>query len=504
MEINPESTALTTAPSHSPALMRVSGQLSVTEKLLAKVDDLLLLPYRKGDKWGFCDRNGIIKIACNYDAVGYFGENKLAMFKDWNYCGLLNKTGLVVVPVIYKKIGYFSEGLCIVWGQNGLAGFVNETGKLIIKCEFLIEDYSVKEASFHEGLVKIKKDGLYGFLNKKGEVVLPFKYSSAGHFSNGLAPVSEYIQVDEYNYEFVYGYIDQKGEYLFDGFSSAEEFSDGWAVINRDFYISLDGKNLYGSGFTEVNSFRDGMGRVRGANWGSRYSINIIGGISKWGFIDKSGYLAIEFIYEDAKDFSEGMAPVKLNGKWGFINKSNEVVISFKYDDAEIFQDGLAAVEEDSKWGVIDNLGNQIVRSRYNAHKCRLINIGKGFFELLPHNDEIFGYVSKGKNIYFGKSDLDELVDLMRFLHKARRRPEFLAFPEEEWVELMIQWMDRNATDIPTLVKKYKMMLDQNINTVKIIKMLLRGNSTINEIAEFCITTPEFVADIQHRLIKSK
>ena len=65
MEPIPNATALTNSAIHLPALARVNAQLAVTEKLLARVEDSLLLPYRKGNKWGFCDRNGIIKIACN-------------------------------------------------------------------------------------------------------------------------------------------------------------------------------------------------------------------------------------------------------------------------------------------------------------------------------------------------------------------------------------------------------------------------------------------------------
>lgn len=320
------------------------------------------------------------------------------MFKYWNYCGLLNKTGLVIVLAVYKEIGYFSEGLCVVWDQNGLAGFVNETGELIIKCEFSIEGYSVKEASFHEGLVKIEEDGLYGFLNKKGEIVLPFKYSSAGHFSNELAPVSEYIQVDEYNYEYVYGYIDQKGEYLFDGFFSAEGFSEDWAVINGDSYLSLSGDVV--PGFAEAKSFSEVMGRVR------------LG--SRWGFINKNGKLAVNLVYNDAKNFSEGLAAVESGGKWGYINKTGGLVIQHQFDLAYSFVNGCAVVGVETDYsdviigedllmdhGIIDVNGDWV----FYPARLELRNVSDGMFGIdkEEHHHELTGYIDAkmGKLFYF-------------------------------------------------------------------------------------------------------
>ena len=46
----------------------------------------------------------------------------------------------------------------------------------------------------------------------------------------------------------------------------------------------------------------------------------------KWGYIDKSGTLVIPARYDDAWDFSEGLAHVNLNGRWFYIDKNgNEV-----------------------------------------------------------------------------------------------------------------------------------------------------------------------------------
>ena len=78
---------------------------------------------------------------------------------------------------------------------------------------------------------------------------------------------------------------------------------------------------------------------------------------SKWGFVDEDRKEIISFIYDDAREFSEGFAAVKLNGKWGFIDETDKEVILFIYDDARKFSDGSAAVKLNHKWGFIDYSG---------------------------------------------------------------------------------------------------------------------------------------------------
>ena len=42
----------------------------------------------------------------------------------------------------------------------------------------------------------------------------------------------------------------------------------------------------------------------------------------KWGFIDETGQIVIEPVYEGVAPFSEGLAAVRLDGKFGYINKA--------------------------------------------------------------------------------------------------------------------------------------------------------------------------------------
>ena len=96
----------------------------------------------------------------------------------------------------------------------------------------------------------------------------------------------------------------------------------------------------------------------------------------KYGFADGNGNIVIPLKYDDAKDFSEGLASVKLNGKWGYIDKSGNEVIPLKYNEADDFSEGIAAVKLDGKRGIldrkcgfIDKNGNVVIPFKYDDAK---------------------------------------------------------------------------------------------------------------------------------------
>jgi hypothetical protein len=85
---------------------------------------------------------------------------------------------------------------------------------------------------------------------------------------------------------------------------------------------------------------------------------------AKWGFIDKTGKIAIEPKFLGAKEFSEGLAAAKQSDKfpsmWGFIDKQGQWVIPPKYYDVHSYCEGVAAFKEKGKWGLMNKKGEII------------------------------------------------------------------------------------------------------------------------------------------------
>jgi hypothetical protein len=70
--------------------------------------------------------------------------------------------------------------------------------------------------------------------------------------------------------------------------------------------------------------------------------------------------------HEKVLDFSEGVAAVKKGGKWGYINKNGTIAVDFLFDDATSFKNGTALVMRDSKAGMIDRKGDFVIEPIYD------------------------------------------------------------------------------------------------------------------------------------------
>ena len=94
----------------SEALVRVSKSLEITSKLLDVKDDTFLIPYRKGKKWGFCDRNKRIVIPCIYENLDFFSEDLAIVGLNGKF-GVIDKKGKEIIPCIFERVYNFNEGL---------------------------------------------------------------------------------------------------------------------------------------------------------------------------------------------------------------------------------------------------------------------------------------------------------------------------------------------------------------------------------------------------------
>ena len=90
-----------------------------------------------------------------------------------------------------------------------------------------------------------------------------------------------------------------------------------------------------------------------------KYIGKYINDSNKYGYIDKNGKVVIDFKYDFASEFSEGLARVKKGEKYGYIDKNGNVVIDFIYDDADNFSDGLARVKQVIKYDSDKNAENK-------------------------------------------------------------------------------------------------------------------------------------------------
>lgn len=101
---------------------------------------------------------------------------------------------------------------------------------------------------------------------------------------------------------------------------------------------------------------------------------------------------------EAAKPFSEGLSPVKKNGKWGYIDALGNIAIDFQFDEAELFSEGLAEISDHSimHWvrGYIDKQGEIVVKPQYQFTSPFSDGMARVGRNISSSNNPIWGYIN--------------------------------------------------------------------------------------------------------------
>lgn len=149
----------------------------------------------------------------------------------------------------------FSEGLAAFYSYSKrLYGFIDTKGNMVIPPQFS------QAQGFSEGLAAVKTlEGKWGFINKQGKMVLPAIYSTEpSYFQEGLAVIKKK--------DMTYCYIDTTGNIVFNGLADALPFYNGKAfirkndgqiaIINRQGkYLSFIKSNLNGMSLEKLVSY---------------------------------------------------------------------------------------------------------------------------------------------------------------------------------------------------------------------------------------------------------
>ncbi|MBS1544151.1 MAG: WG repeat-containing protein [Bacteroidetes bacterium] len=176
-------------------------------------------PARLGEFWGGLDRYGEEKIACVYDSLLQIrGNHVVVMFKE--HYGIINTQDEWVIkpqkqPIhlvnpekfvftegatlflhdVKGNVIYFTDNPVMIYSDyilermpNGEEKHTDFDGRTIETTQSI---FAGAEEVFHEseGMIGIRKDRKYGFVDLKGRLLIANRYDSIGEFHEGLAPV---------------------------------------------------------------------------------------------------------------------------------------------------------------------------------------------------------------------------------------------------------------------------------------------------------------------------
>jgi uncharacterized protein (TIGR02145 family) len=177
-----------------------------------------------------------------------------------------------------------------------------------------------KVYNYIEEMSRIKKDRKYGFINSTG-VKLGMNYDMAFNFGEGLAGVNiggNFGKEGEVTKSSggLWGYINKTGQVQIPiQYQLALPFHNGLGLVmknNKFGYINKSNQTIIPFIYDDGASFYEGFAAMRIGN--------------TFGYIDTTGKTVIPFIYEKAADFKNGKAQVTLKGEIFFINNKGERV----------------------------------------------------------------------------------------------------------------------------------------------------------------------------------
>lgn len=316
--------------------------------------------------------------------------------------GYIDEKGKLLIKPAYKRATYFREGFAIVSFDDDKRFYINETGRKLNAPVF-------EEAwLFNDGLAGVKIGDKWGYIDRKGKLVIPAKFDSADSFCGGRAVVG--IKNGD---TFKFGFIDKTGKFVVEpthhyisGFTDGvAQFSNDIKFTRKPTYFLQDGPATFGlmdangkvivePRYSSIFTFYDGLAQAT-------YQ-------EKWGFIDKAGNWQENFGGHITRNFSEGLAGAFTpEDGYGFLNKKGEFVIEPQYTEVKEFSGGLAPVKKDKTWGFIDKTGKMVIPAKFvtaESFEGPLAQVtidGTKIDPVYNSPERLFGYIDKsGKYIW--------------------------------------------------------------------------------------------------------
>lgn len=342
----------------------VVGGVKYEQIKAARIDRAMAM---QGGKWGVINEKSEWVIQPKYDEISIIGTGSYYTVVQ-GQSAISNENNEVTNMPALKRVGVEVEGLipaCIQFK----CGYMNKSGKWEIKPQF--EDVF----PFSGGYARVTKYGLTAFIDRNGayltpeppkQVYAPWYWRPEIVYSSSISGQTE-----------LFSSIDREGHLQYSPSQNplAETLADVpvpvKGVNGKYGYMNLKEEWVVPPVYQVAGKFINGFAQVTGSviQSAGQYYIDINGTESLE--IKKPGIPDRKFLSADGQrdpvNITQKIIPLSVNGgKWGYANENDKYLIQPKYDEADDFHDGLAAVRVDNRWGYINTKGEYAITPNYS------------------------------------------------------------------------------------------------------------------------------------------
>lgn len=231
----------------APTAINAKGEIKITlqDAQTVKIFKEGLAAYSvidsSGQKWGFVDKEGKIKINPQFSNTGNFNNGKCAVENSDGKWGYIDKEGKIVINYQFDEAKEFVSGKAIVV-SGGKSGLIDESGKYVINPQF-------SNMTNDNDMFLIEQDGKWGWCDKEGKITINPQFGAAFPFlDNDIAAVQSGKS---------FGYIDKEGKIVINPqFDIALSFNGKIALVsssNKVGFIDKEGKYVINPQFDDVS-----------------------------------------------------------------------------------------------------------------------------------------------------------------------------------------------------------------------------------------------------------
>jgi hypothetical protein len=367
---------------------------SVTKEI--SLAQTILLPIKNTqDKYGFIDTIGNWIINAQYDDAAEFKEGVAAVCKN-DSCFFIDKEGKITSTSFYDETESYTDGIAIV-KKDSVYFLLNRLGQIISK------GYQDINAASNN-LFVCKLNNLYGAINSKGDIIIPFTYNKLGNFKNNYAYyiANQYGLVDITNKALNahWEWISDVDSNLITVVKKNNKFGlmslDESLILPADYdYITncqneiylLVKNNLYGFYNVQDKCFITAIAYNYNTSFAPSYYANgkyfkLIKG-DEVALVDANGRYSINFgIYTNLFFAKCDIIRIQKNNKYGFVDRKLKGITAVEYDKAFDYLNNLAITYK----GNVCYLLNKTGGVTYSIIDGEIKTIANSLFEIKLNN----------------------------------------------------------------------------------------------------------------------